>query len=120
MGPHRDGRARSGSTACAARRLGETFEPRDGLRPVRLRDARTARVRFSPAVARWEVEQRRPTLLVDGAALAEQDGRQREWLSARCPYRGEAVVLEPPELRAQVALRARALAAELRPARRAA
>jgi hypothetical protein len=32
-------------------------------------------------------------------------------------YRGEAIVLDPADLRAQVAVRARALATELRPAR---
>jgi len=43
-----------------------------------------------------------------------------EWLVGEVvSYRGEAIVLEPPELRAQVALRARALGAEMRPKRAA-
>jgi predicted DNA-binding transcriptional regulator YafY len=41
-----------------------------------------------------------------------------EWLVGEVvSYRGEAIVLEPPELRARVAERARQLATELRPAR---
>jgi predicted DNA-binding transcriptional regulator YafY len=41
-----------------------------------------------------------------------------EWLVGEVvSYRGEAIVLEPHELRARVAHRARELAQELRPAR---
>ena len=41
-----------------------------------------------------------------------------EWLVGEVvSYRGEAIVLEPADLRAQVAIRARALALELRPSK---
>ena len=48
-----------------------------GLRPrVELRGATTARIWYSPTVARWEVEKgARP--LVDGSALVDKVGRQR-------------------------------------------
>ncbi len=95
------------------------FTPRDGFDPSELHSATTARIWYSPAVARWEVEKgARP--LVDGAALADKSVGSAEWLVGEVvSYRGEAIVLEPPELRAQVALRARTLAAELRPKRAA-
>ena len=102
-----------------ARVLRKSFVPREGFDPSELRSATTARIWYSPAVARWEVEKgARP--LVDGAALADKSVGSAEWLVGEVvSYRGEAVVLEPAELRAQVALRARALAAELRPKRAA-
>ena len=101
----------------AAKVLRKGFTPREGFDPSELHTATTARIWYSPAVARWEVEKgARP--LVDGAALADKSVGSAEWLVGEVvSYRGEAIVLEPPELRAQVALRARALAAELRPKR---
>jgi proteasome accessory factor BC len=100
-----------------ARVLRKSFVPRAGFDPSELHSATTARIWYSPAVARWEVEKgARP--LVDGAALAEKAVGSPEWLVGEVvSYRGEAIVLEPPELRARVAHRARELAAELRPAR---
>jgi proteasome accessory factor BC len=100
-----------------ARVLRKGFTPREGFDPSELHSATTARIWYSPAVARWEVEKgARP--LVDGAALADKSVGSPEWLVGEVvSYRGEAIVLEPAELRAQVALRARALAAELRPRR---
>ncbi len=100
-----------------ARVLRKSFTPREGFDPSELHSATTARIWYSPAVARWEVEKgARP--LVDGAALADKSVGSAEWLVGEVvSYRGEAIVLEPAELRNQVALRARALAAELRPRR---
>ncbi len=100
-----------------ARVLRKSFKPREGFDPSELHSATTARIWYSPAVARWEVEKgARP--LVDGAALADKSVGSAEWLVGEVvSYRGEAIVLEPAELRAQVALRARTLAAELRPRR---
>jgi predicted DNA-binding transcriptional regulator YafY len=91
------------------------FTPREGFDPSELHGATTARIWYSPAVARWEVEKgARP--LVDGAAIADRSVGSAEWLVGEVvSYRGEAVVLEPQELRARVALRARELASELRP-----
>jgi len=100
-----------------AKVLRKSFEPRSGFDPSELHSATTARIWYSPTVARWEVEKgARP--LVDGAALAEKAVGSPEWLVGEVvSYRGEAIVLEPPELRARVAHRARELANELRPAR---
>ncbi len=90
------------------------FEPREGFEPQRLRDARRARIWYAPSIARWKVERgARP--LRDGAALAEPAVGSPEWLVGEIlSDRGEAVVLEPEDLRSQVAARAVALAAELR------
>ena len=100
-----------------AKVLKASFVPREGFDPSELHSATTARIWYSPAVARWEVEKgARP--LVDGAALADKSVGSAEWLVGEVvSYRGEAIVLEPPELRAQVALRARELASELRPSK---
>ena len=100
-----------------AKQLRKTFKPREGFDPSMLLTATTARIWYSAAVARWEVEKgARP--LVDGSALAEKSVGSADWLVGEVvSYRGEAIVLEPPELRARVAQRARALVNELRPAR---
>ena len=97
----------------AAQRTGETFEPRAGFEPVRLRDARVARIVYSPAVARWEVE-RGAQPLADGTALMEQKVGSAEWLvSEILRFLGEAVVVEPEDLRKLVASRAKALLSSL-------
>ncbi|MFN2470486.1 MAG: WYL domain-containing protein [Gaiellaceae bacterium] len=90
------------------------FEPRAGFEPQRLRDARRARIWYSPAIARWKVERgARP--LTDGAAIAEPAVGSPEWLVGEIlSDRGEAVVLEPADLRKQVAVRAKALAQQLK------
>jgi predicted DNA-binding transcriptional regulator YafY len=95
----------------------KSFKAREGFDPSELQRATTARIWYSPNVARWEVEKgARP--LVDGAALAEKAVGSADWLVGEVvSYRGEAIVLEPQELRARVAQRARELAQELRPAR---
>jgi proteasome accessory factor C len=101
----------------SARLTDETFEPREGFEPSRLRDARTARVLYSQQVARWAVERgARP--LKDGTALAELPVGSTEWLESEIfSYRGEATVLEPQDLRARIAQRAKELAADLGVAR---
>ena len=97
----------------SAKALAESFEPREGFEPVRLRDARVARILFSETVARWEVE-RGADELVDGTALAEQKVGSPEWLvSEIIRFLGEAVVVEPADLRILVAARARALLSSL-------
>src|SRR4051812_21808090 len=102
-----------------AKQLRKGFKPREGFDPSMLHTATTARIWYSPAVARWEVE-KGAHALVDGSAVADKSVGSAEWLVGEVvSYRGEAVVLEPADLRAQVALRARALAAELRPKRAA-
>src|SRR3954462_7121840 len=95
----------------------KSFSPREDFQPNRLRGATTARIWYSPAVARWEIEKgARP--LVDGSAIADKSVGSADWLVGEVvSYRGEAVVLEPQELRVRVAHRARELGSELRPAR---
>src|SRR5262245_11295469 len=94
--------------------LADTFEPREGFEPSRLRDARTARVLYTKEVARWALERgARP--LADGTALAELPVGSPEWLESEIfSFRGEAVVLEPDDLRRHVRDRAKQLMAELR------
>jgi proteasome accessory factor BC len=102
-----------------AKVLRKSFKPRDGFDPSELHTATTARIWYSPEVARWEVE-KGATPLVDGAAIADRSVGSVEWLVGEVvSYRGEAVVLGPPELRARIALRARELGSELRPAKQA-
>ena len=97
----------------AARPTGENFEPREDFEPVRLRDARVARILYSKAVARWEVE-RGAQELVDGTALMEEKVGSPEWLvSEILRFLGEAVVVEPEDLRKLVASRAKSLLSSL-------
>jgi proteasome accessory factor BC len=96
-----------------ARLMDDTFEPREGFEPSRLGDARTAKVLYTKAVARWAVE-RGARALKNGTALAEMPVGSAEWLTGEIlAYRGEAIVLEPEDLRRQIGARARELAAEL-------
>jgi predicted DNA-binding transcriptional regulator YafY len=92
----------------------EGFEPRPGFEPRGLRDARTAKVLYLKGVAaRWAVE-RGASPLKDGTALAEMPVGSAEWLVGEIlSQRGEAVLLEPEEMRKAVATRARELAGEL-------
>jgi predicted DNA-binding transcriptional regulator YafY len=100
-----------------ARLAEETFEPREGFEPTRLGDARTAKVLYTKAVARWAVE-RGARRLKDGTALTEMPVGSAEWLVGEIlSYRGDAIVLEPDDLRRQIGDRARALASELGVAR---
>ncbi len=94
---------------------GRDFTPREGFDRAELQQATKARVWFSPTVARWEVE-RGARALADGSAVSDRQVGSADWLVGEVlSYRGEAVVVEPPELRAQVAARARELERELRP-----
>jgi len=90
------------------------YEPRPAFEPHGFRDARTAKILYLKGVAaRWAVE-RGATPLKDGTALAEMPVGSAEWLIGEVlSHRGEAVILEPSEMRSAVAARARALANEL-------
>jgi proteasome accessory factor C len=89
------------------------FEPREGFDPHEFRDARPARIWYSKKIARWEVE-KGASPLADGSAVAEKPVGSPEWLVGEIlSYRGEAVVLEPTELRRAVAQRAKELQREL-------
>jgi proteasome accessory factor C len=96
----------------------EAFDPRPAFEPRGLRDARTARVLYAKGVAaRWAAE-RGATLLKDGTALAEMPVGSQEWLLGEIlSQRGEAILLEPEEMRQAIAARARELANELGVAR---
>jgi proteasome accessory factor BC len=103
-----------------AKELTREFAPREGFDPSELHQATTARIWYSPEVSRWEVEKGAKPL-VDGAALSERPVGSAAWLVGEVlSFRGEAVVLAPPELRQLVATRARELDARLREARAAA
>ncbi len=91
----------------------EKFEAREGFEPTRLRDARTAKLLYDAEIARWAIE-RGARLLADGRAVREVSVGSDEWLESEVlSLRGEAVLLEPDELRRTIAARARALAKEL-------
>jgi proteasome accessory factor C len=92
----------------------ESFVPRPAFEPRGFRDARSARILYLKGVAaRWAAE-RGATLLKDGNALAEMPVGSAEWLIGEVlSQRGEAVLLEPDEMRKHVASRARELANEL-------
>jgi proteasome accessory factor C len=96
-----------------ARITDESFPPRPGFEPHRLTDARLARVWFSKEVAPYQVERgARP--LKDGSAVAEMPVGSEDWLVREVfSWRGEAVVLEPADMRKRIAARARELAREL-------
>jgi predicted DNA-binding transcriptional regulator YafY len=97
-----------------AKLTGEHFEPRPGFEPRGLRDARRARIWYSPRVARWRLERGGACALTDGAVLAETAVGSPEWLVGEILSNlGEAIVLEPGDLRDLVANRARELAGVL-------
>ena len=97
----------------SARLASDRFEPREGFEPDRLRDARVARIHYAKSVARFETE-RGAQLLRDGSAVAEQKVGGLDWLVGEIlRFRGDAVVLEPADLRRSVAQRARELLTEL-------
>ena len=95
----------------SATMLDEAFDPRPGF--TLESERQTARVWFSPEVARWRVE-RGAARLADRSAVADLHFGSVDWLVGEVlSERGHAVVLEPEELRAPVAERARELLAEL-------
>jgi predicted DNA-binding transcriptional regulator YafY len=97
----------------SAKLMREKFEPREGFETTGLRGARRARVLYSKEIARYEIE-RGARRLTSGAALREIPVGSDEWLvSEILSKRGEAVLLEPQELRSRIAARARELAKEL-------
>src|SRR5438128_5647431 len=92
----------------------ERFEPRMAFDPHGFRDGRSAKILYLKGVAaRWAAE-RGATLLKDGTALAEMPVGSAEWLIGEVlSQRGEAILLEPEEMRKAVADRARELGNEL-------
>ena len=99
-----------------AKLLEEEFEPRPGFEPHEFSHARAVRILYSPEVARLEVE-KGAQLRRGGSAVAELRVGSVDWLVGEIlAYRGEAVVLEPEDVRAAVAARARELVREHAPA----
>jgi predicted DNA-binding transcriptional regulator YafY len=93
-----------------AKLLGDRFEPRPGFDPHEFSRARVVRILYSPEVARWEIEKGAQPRR-GGSAVAELRVGSVDWLVGEIlAYRGEAVVLEPADVRAAVAARARELA----------
>ena len=81
-----------------------------GLRSVRAARRRRPRASGTRRPSRAGRSRRARVPLVDGAALSERPVGSADWLVGEVlSFRGEAVVLEPPELRALVATRAREL-----------
>ncbi|HLM35025.1 MAG TPA: WYL domain-containing protein [Gaiellaceae bacterium] len=100
-----------------AKMLRRSFKPREGFDPAEMHGATSARIWYSPEVARWEVE-KGAVPLVDGAAIGIRNVGSVEWLVGEVlSFRGEATLLEPHDLRARVAERARALEGELKQAK---
>jgi proteasome accessory factor C len=98
----------------SAKLLKDRFEAREGFTPTRLRGARSARVLYSPEIARYEIE-RGARRLSDRTALREIPVGSDAWLESEIlSKRGEAVLLEPAELRSRIAARARELAKDLK------
>ena len=92
-----------------ARVTDNAFEPRPGFEPSRFRDARTVRVLYTKPIARWKLEHG-ARLLKDKTALSEMPVGSVEWLVGEIlADRGEAIVLEPDDLRTAIATRAKEL-----------
>ena len=103
----------------AAEPLDENYEPREEFDPTELREARMATLWHSPAVARWRLERRTAVPLVDGAALEETAIGSASWLASEIfAARGDSAVVQPLDLRADVATRAAALKKALKLKRR--
>ena len=104
----------------SAQMTDETFEPREGFDPHFLEVTRPVQVRYAKSVARYRIE-RGAVRLTDGSALATLRVGTSDWLIGEIlSARGEAVLLEPEDLRQRVARRAKELVKELRVSRVAA
>ena len=93
----------------------ETFEAREEFEPGVFRGARIATILYGPGeTARRRLERGGAIELSDGGALAVTPVGSSDWLVQEIlSHRGEAVVIEPADLRALVAKRAGELVKEL-------
>ena len=93
----------------------ETFEPREEFEPGEFRGARVATLLYAPGeTARRRLERGGAVELSDGSTLAITPVGSPDWLVQEVlAHRGEAVVVEPADLRALVAQRAGELVKEL-------
>ena len=100
----------------SARLQREKYEPRPEFEVKEL-SGPPARIWYSKKIARWKVEEGAKPL-EDGAALSERRVGSEEWLMGEIlSDRGEAVLLEPEDLRKRVARRAKELVKELKVSR---
>ena len=90
----------------------DRFEPRPGFDPRELERTREVRILYLPEAARWEVE-KGATPLRDGSALLERRAGDDWVVGEILANRGNAVLLEPDDLRRRIAERAKVLAEEL-------
>jgi proteasome accessory factor BC len=98
----------------SAKLTDDTFDPRPAFEPHGMRDARIAKILYAKGVAARWAEERGATPLKDGTALAEMPVGSQEWLIGEIlSQRGDAILLEPAEMRDAIAARARELANEL-------
>jgi proteasome accessory factor BC len=98
----------------SAQMTDETFEPREGFDPHFLEDTRQVRVRYAKPIARYRVE-RGAVRLTDGSAVANLRVGTRDWLIGEIlADRGDAVVIEPEDLRPAIAKRAARLLRDLK------
>ncbi len=99
----------------SARLTDERFEPREGFDPHFLEDTRPVRIRYAKPIARYRVE-KGAVRLTDGSAVATlRAGKRGDWLLGEIlADRGEAVVVEPEDIRPQIAKRAAQLLRDLR------
>jgi proteasome accessory factor C len=93
----------------------ERFEPREEFEPGEFRGARVATIHYAAGeTSRRRLERGGAIELIDGSALAVTPVGSPDWLVQEIlAHRGEAVVVEPADLRALVAGRATALVKEL-------
>jgi len=85
---------------------GDAARPGAGSTPIG--DGSTARIRYSPAIARWILEREGGETLADGAAEVEHAVSDPTWVARHVlQYGGDAELLGPAALRTRVAAGAR-------------
>ena len=95
--------------------LAEPYEPREEFDPTELKEARSVTVWYSPAIARWRLERQSASQLVDGAALENIASGSTSWLAGEIfAAQGDGVIVQPADLRVEIAVRARALQKQLK------
>ena len=101
-----------------SKQMRKRFVRRDGFDRSELHHATTRSHLVLPGRCALGGRGKGATPLVDGSALSERAVGSAEWLIGEVlSFRGAAVVLEPPDLRARVADRARELERQFRLAR---
>ena len=95
--------------------LAEPYEPREEFDPTELKEARSVTVWYSPAIARWRLERQSASQLVDGAALETIASGSTSLLAGEIfAAQGDGVIVQPADLRVEIAERAHALQKQLK------